>query len=339
MTSFLFNRRVTRLLRWLVGIGLLLVIFRSVDVEALRPALANTQLLPLIVAFVMILADRYFVAVRWQWILEPYAEHLRISTLTRITFVSTFLANFLPSSLSSDVIRSYFLHREKTEMSAVVSSVLLDRLIGFVALLLLAIVAVVVAFWQGFLGQEWLLLLLMLTGGTVAAIITINSTWVGNALVLWHDSSWHIWQQIGKTVAAARDYPWTVWRVCRILGFTFGIYILGIIATYLVFYSLGGEAPISYFFIFTLVVQLAMFIPISIGSWGVHEGVWVVVLGSIGVTPGEALLFALLLRTINLLVSLPGGVLYALHSPQLAAAQAQLSRTAQAVTTDQTTPM
>jgi glycosyltransferase 2 family protein len=337
MTNSSAYKRATRLLRWLVSISLLVILFRSIDLETIKPTLASTQLLPLVVAFLMLLADRYFFAVRWQWILRPYAKNVPISTLTRITFVSTFLANFLPSALSSDVVRGYFLHKEKTEMAFVVSSVLLDRLVGFLALLLLSAAALGFAYWQGFLEQEWLWLVLAMMGVTAVALFLISSTWVGHVVTRLRHSSWRIWRQLGKTVAAVREYPWTGQRVVKILGFACGAYVSAIIATYLVFYAIGGQAPISYFFIFTLIVQLAMSIPISIGSLGVHEGAWVVVLGSVGVSPGEALLFALLLRTVNLVVSLPGGVLYALHSPQMAAAPVQLPDTTQAVPADQTT--
>jgi glycosyltransferase 2 family protein len=328
--------RLTRLLRWTVSVALLLVMFRSIDVETIKPTLAGTQPLPLSLAFVMLLADRYLFAVRWKLILQPYVENVRISTLTRITFVSTFLSNFLPSALSSDVVRTYFLHKERTSMASVISSVLLDRLVGFVSLLLLSMAALGVAYVQGFLEQEWLMIALVMTGTTAVAALLVTSSWLGAITVRMRKSSWRIWRQIGKTVIAVREYPWTAKRVVKILGLACGAYVSAIIATYLVFYAMGGEAPIGYFFIFTLIVQLAMSIPISIGSLGVHEGAWVVVLGTVGVAPGEAFLFALLLRTVNLLVSLPGGVLYAIYSPQLAATQVQLPGAAHAVSTEQT---
>ena len=82
---------------------------------------------------------------------------------------------------------------------------------------------------------------------------------------------------------------------------------------------MGGELPFPFFFLFVLIVQLAITIPVSIGGFGVHEGAWVVVMGNVGVPASEAFLFALLLHTISLFISLPGGVLYAIHRPKLAA--------------------
>jgi glycosyltransferase 2 family protein len=312
-----FNyRRTTGLLRWMVSIGLLLILFYTIELDSIRATLKDTRIVPVGIAFIMLLFDRYLGAVRWGLILRPYAK-VRFSILTRITFISTFLANFLPSALSSDVIRSYFLHKEKADVAAVVSSVLLDRIVGFVSLLLLSACALAVAYAQGYWDSDWIILVATMMGITATALLLIGSSWLGAVVTRLCDCSWRIGRQVGRTLVAVREYPWTARRAAKILGFAGGAYVLGTVATYLVFYAIGGRLPFGYFFIFTFVVQLAMSIPVTIGSLGVHEGAWVVVLGSVGVAPGQALLFALVLRTVSLCVSLPGGVLYALYRPHL----------------------
>jgi hypothetical protein len=243
------------------------------------------------------------------------------STLIRITFISTFMANFLPSALSADLVRGYFLHREKENMESVVSSVLLDRAVGFVSQLLLALIALVVAYFQGYLPEHWFSVVFFLAGITVAAVGMMATPWAGELVDRLQKSTWSIVRKLGRVVKAVRTYPWSVSRIVKVLGFTCLVYLSGIFAAYLIFQSVGGELPFPFFFLFVLIVQLAITIPVSIGGFGVHEGAWVVVMGNVGVPASEAFLFALLLHTISLIISLPGGILYAIHRPKLAAWQ------------------
>jgi uncharacterized protein (TIRG00374 family) len=166
------NRRasIARILRWAVSAALLVLLFRMVELQALKDALEQTNLALLLVAFIMLLADRFFFGLRWRMILQPYTTRVSLGTLVRITFISTFIANFLPSALSADLVRGYFLYKENANMEVVVSTVMLDRLLGFVAQLLLALVAMAIAYFQGFLPEDWLLIVPILFGMTVLGV-------------------------------------------------------------------------------------------------------------------------------------------------------------------------
>jgi glycosyltransferase 2 family protein len=240
------------------------------------------------------------------------------SVLIRITFASTFLANFLPSALSADVVRGYFLRKEEAEMSTVISSVFLDRVMGYGALLILSVAAATIGYAQGIFPLEWMVVAVALLGASIVAIVICFSPWVTTLIAALEKSHLRLLQRIGKAMAAIRSYPWTLRRFLLIMGFSCFVYFLGTIASYLIFRSIDIYLPIGYFFLFILIVQLAIALPISVGGLGVHEGAWVLILGSAGIVPEEALLFALLLRTVGLLVSLPGGVLVALYKPYIA---------------------
>jgi glycosyltransferase 2 family protein len=304
-------------LRWLVSGLLLLILFRLVDFDALVPVLARIQPLPLVIALVLLILDRFFYGIRWQMILRPYAVNVPTSALIRITFVSTFLSNFLPSALSADVVRGYFLRKEAADMSTVISSVFLDRMMGFGTLLILAVGAATIGYAQGIFPTQWLVLLVILLGIGIAAVAVCLSPWFKTIITALQQSRFSLLQRSSKVIAVIRDYPWTFQRLLVIMGFSCFVYYLSIIACYQILRSIGAYVPMGHFFLFFLILQFAIIVPISVGGLGVHEGVWMFFLSSAGIAPEEALLFALLLRTVSLLVSLPGGLLVALYKPHI----------------------
>jgi glycosyltransferase 2 family protein len=55
---------------------------------------------------------------------------------------------------------------------------------------------------------------------------------------------------------------------------------------------------------------LASMMPVSIGGWGLRETAMVYSLGLIGIAPEQALLLSVLIGLLNIVISLPGGVLW-----------------------------
>jgi hypothetical protein len=63
----------------------------------------------------------------------------------RIFFVSTFVGTFLPASVGGDAVRAYGLVEEGVEGVEAVASVLMDRLLGVVSILMVAIAGAMLA--------------------------------------------------------------------------------------------------------------------------------------------------------------------------------------------------
>jgi hypothetical protein len=75
-----------------------------------------------------------------------------------------------------------------------------------------------------------------------------------------------------------------------------------------------GMTPLpslAQFFLFEPIIFIITAIPISIGGWGVQEGAYAELFGLAGVAPNEAIALSLLLKVGLLVVSIPGGLLFA----------------------------
>ena len=84
-------------------------------------------------------------SVRWRVLLGAYDVRVPLRSLTALYFVCNFFNNLLPGSISGDVVKAYQLSRYTDRGDAAVSTVLMDRLTGFLVLFAIAAVAVIFA--------------------------------------------------------------------------------------------------------------------------------------------------------------------------------------------------
>ncbi len=310
------NSRLRPVLRWLLSALLILALLRWVDLSALGPALSEGRYELLGLALILQFGNRITAAYRWKWILEPYEASVRIATLIRISFISSFFANFLPSSLSADAIRGYFLRRDQIQIAAVVSSVVLDRVVGFAALVLLAVGAGVIALWQGILESGVFAAVLISLGSLLLVVLALVSPGFLAMGARLQASPVYLLREAGNAVAAIHQYPWTGGRLLKVMVLAAFVTAYGIVTSYVFFLSLHDPLPIGYFFLIMPVVILLTSLPISVGGLGVQEGALVIMLGALGVEAGHALLFGLVLRAASVVASLPGGLFYAFDRSQ-----------------------
>ncbi len=100
-----------------------LVLWRSHPVEVWR-ALTQTRPGPILMAVLLVLADRTLMAYRWLVLLRPFSGPggPRVGAVMRIFFVSTFVGTFLPASVGGDAVRAYALAQEGVDAPASVAS-------------------------------------------------------------------------------------------------------------------------------------------------------------------------------------------------------------------------
>ena len=88
----------------------------------------------------LILVGAQLSVLRWHWLLRWQGSPLRLGQVWQISYISWFLGSFLPGAAGGDALRALYVHREcpGTRVPALLT-ILLDRLLGLAALLLLAL--------------------------------------------------------------------------------------------------------------------------------------------------------------------------------------------------------
>ncbi|HEY1504875.1 MAG TPA: lysylphosphatidylglycerol synthase transmembrane domain-containing protein [Stellaceae bacterium] len=118
----------------------LLYYWRVIDLGALAILLARPDILAL--ALVISLANIPLEALRWHILLRAQGIDLRLWRTIRVLATSAFFTNFLPGAAGGDLIRGVYVYKAAPgRRAAAMLSILIDRLIGLVAFVLLGLAA------------------------------------------------------------------------------------------------------------------------------------------------------------------------------------------------------
>ena len=163
-------RPLGHILRLLVAIALTAYVLTRANPTAVLGVLGRTDLRWIGVTLLLVVADRALMAYRWVLLLRPIdrAQRPRLPALLRVFFTSTFAGTFLPASVGGDIVRAYGLSQLRVASGPAVASVLMDRFLGVVSILIVGAVGLSLA-GEGDLASRRLVVL-SLAGTTLLAM-------------------------------------------------------------------------------------------------------------------------------------------------------------------------
>ena len=295
----------------LIGVGLLvwLVTSGQLDFSVLVSAPVNTFHL---LGLFALLTGMILRAVRWWWLLRMQNIALSLRHSVELTWISQFFCLVLPGAAAGELVRAYYIARDTTAAKvASFSTILLDRLIGLYALLWLGIPP---------------LLVLILSQNEVAPIVirvgTLLSLTVACASVMliafWRRSTRQmILRLVPKRFRAPLEAVLEAYRdYGRDLIGCFGLSLLAnamLVGAFLLA-SRILDTPLGWQQVFLVApfVIAANSLPISPGGVGVAETTAAILFAQFGVETGAAIM--LIVRLWTLILRLPGGLIYILHT-------------------------
>lgn len=144
------KRVLDHLLRIGLGLGLIVLAFVVLDIEpsAVLGDLAEIDLLELSLLVVPVfIADRVLMTYKWGLLLRAAGVVVPFRELFNVYLISGFVGVFLPASIGADAARFYYLHRKNLDYADVAASIVVERFLGFFAVLIWAAVTVPVLAW------------------------------------------------------------------------------------------------------------------------------------------------------------------------------------------------
>ena len=286
-----------------------------VDLVHSLTAAASASLPLLLLAYSLDLAGCFLVAWRWTVLLQVHGVSVPLTVLMKSVMVANFFNNFLPSTVGGDAMRAYDSYRLGQSKGAAVSAVLVDRLLGLVALSLLALCSL--PFVPELSGSRTLLVVMVVLLGTAFAAVT-----------------WAIFSEAAPLLASRLPIHylpvtltglfvrlWGAFRVYRgqpmVLARALGLSLVlqgNVVLAYVVLaQSLGlPVAALSFCWIVPLTLFVTM-VPISINGIGLRENAMVLFLGLHGVTGTDAVAYAWIIYAGSLVWGMVGGIVYALR--------------------------
>ena len=293
--------------RAVLSIAILWWLSTRIDMADALRATAAVSRPHLFFVLVLVAIDRAVMLYRWWLLLTASGVPISAARATRIFLVSSFVGSFLPAGVGGDAARTYGLRQHTGNGGEALASVLVDRLLGMVALGTMALGGLFV--WRAGPGVPSLLL-----GGTAVLLLaSLALFWLDRAVP-------HLWAgqihatRLGRAVLrvaeALRRYRDRPRALAAVLFWSLAVQVLRIGEAYVLGLGLGLTVPFSAYLLFMPVGLLMLLLPVSVSGFGLPQGVFVWMLRPFGVPDPASFALSTLIVLTGLAGNLPGLVLW-----------------------------
>jgi uncharacterized protein (TIRG00374 family) len=243
----------------------------------------------------------------WRWILVITAagHTMNYARAVRVVLIGYFFSHFLPTSLGGDVYRIWHTHRKGTTLAAAANSVILDRVVALVALLLMMLASLP---WLFRLipdaVMQWGLILAITGGLCVVAVLASDVPFPAMA------RRWKFVQQLVEFGAHARAVFMRP-RYC-LPAIVLSVIMHAIFALVVFITALAIHLDVGIVSCLLLVppILLITMLPFSVAGWGLREGAMVVAFGFVNMSAGDAFALSVSTGGVVMVASVPGALLW-----------------------------
>ncbi len=298
-------------LKLVVSLGACVLLIWLVDWNEFSTILVRGDPLWLLVVFGLIHLDRIFMASKWAMLLRALGMQVSTGTAIKAYYVGSFWSSFLPVSVGGDVIRVSWLAKEGHAASEVIPSVVVERLLGALALALVALFSL--ALFVIYPGSDqpvfWQIILTLLVGSVVAiAVLFSRSTHqliqrMTSRLPLGRVG--RIIEKMRMAVLAFREQPGVL---LLFVALSVVEASLPIVAIYLLAQAFAIGVPLIWVIIAVPLILVVAALPISVRGIGLIEGTYAFVFSLAGLPVSAAVMLSVMDRVLVLLATLPGAL-------------------------------
>lgn len=293
-----------------ISIVLLIFLFRRIDVQKSLFYMRTVHAANFFYALGLFLFLIFLGVLRWNALLRILKHDLSFGRIFVSYCGGLFFNTFLPSSIGGDIARTVDLSLHTKDISSIMATVFLDRLFGFVGLVLVAFFGFFLSYCYGITENTKL----------IAIIFFLTLIVCATFLVLFSKKAFLLFHAV-IPFKFLKDFMEQFHRSCYVFrfekkalaqtfvlslfiqaGMSFVMYFTGL--------SLGISVPLVYYMVFIPMVSVVSFLPISIGGLGVRDNAAVVLFSRIGVAADRVAAMTLLNFAFLLFVGLIGGCVY-----------------------------
>jgi len=305
--------------RWskvLVSMVLVVILLQRIPLATVTDALADPEWSWLLIAVGVFAVSALGGALQWAWILRTAGLTSPVTEMIRIYFVGLFFNNFLLGNVGGDAVKVVDLGRLEGRTVTVLGATALDRLVGLLALTVLALATVALA-----MGTQTKL-------PPVLPLLLALLAWIGALAVLFSR------RLAGLMIAVLTRLPWTTpserldhfltefrryrqhpaW-LSRVFLMALAVQFLRVATHLFCAWGLGvdlqGEQVLQLFVVVPL-LGILISLPISLNGLGLREIAAASLFVAVGVTTSEADAVAVEFSAylVQVAVSLIGGALF-----------------------------
>ena len=305
------KRRLVSLIKLAFTLLLLALLYSRVDRTVLSDRLRAIRWEWVGIFLVILLVNSALSALKWKVLLAVDGIHQSFQSLLCSYLIGSFFNVFLPSTIGGDAYRIADIGKRSARTANTAASVMADRLSGFLALALYALLFPLVA--RRYIEDSRLLLLPVVAFAGLLAV----------AFVLWEQALLHrmarllpgkIHAKVEKVLDALlgsiRAYGRSRNVMLSIIGISFLFQFLAITAVYCLGRAIGLELPWLPYGFFVPFISLMEMIPISVFGIGLRDTGYVWFMQSVGKTTADAAALSVLYVAATVAYVSFGGLLY-----------------------------
>jgi uncharacterized protein (TIRG00374 family) len=288
-------------LRWGVTLALLAYAMSQLSADQIAEIAGWKSVALLLASSVVLLTVVGLNTVRWLLVARICRVQMPWRRSFQWTMIGHFFNQIFPSSVGGDVVRGVLAGRGIDDMGGAFSSIALERIVGFVALL--ALIAVGQPLLIARLHDQslsYLALGAVLLGLCALAAAFVLARFVGN-------------RRSGRLQAAAHRFAGDARRLMAAplltglaLLVSFAMHGSNLVLTAALANQLGADISLLDVLLVVPTIILIASLPISIGGWGVREAALAVGFSALGQPASVAVATSLIIGLANLVSALPG---------------------------------
>jgi glycosyltransferase 2 family protein len=302
-----------RILRILVAVVLTAIVLYAANPAEVIRAAGKADVFWLSAAVALVLVDRSLMALRWIDLLVALTpgSRPRFGRVLRIFFVSSFVSNFVPS-VAADMYRAYALARCDVRLAESTASVLMDRVLGVLSMVIVGACALPLARDVGLARGVTFALSIAFAACVAAAGIVFSERAAAAFLRLMNLAPVAVVRRAAESLTqAVRRYAHHHGALARVLIMSIAVQAIRVVQAWCLGAALGLELPLLVYFASIPVILLIMQVPITINGLGTTQVAFVTFLGASGADPARATALSLLFLALGFIGTLPGGIIYA----------------------------
>ena len=317
------------LLKLILSAALLTFLFYKVDLSTLSLVVRQSEWPILFLCIILYALGQILSTYKWSLLIHSHGIKHPFGNMVSYYYVGMFFNLFMPSIVGGDIQRCYAVYRDEKRqfaknpprgrLSQIISSVLMERLSGLIAMIWLAVIAffffpmnnVSHETVNGMFLRHYLpIILIVLALGTVLVFLV---------LMLWRSSEHQmdtpktihekVIQMINNLAIQSKSYLQSFDLLIKVMVIAFLFQTLFIVLNIFVGYSLHLPVPIGYYFVMVPLVTLCTAIPISLSGLGVREGAYAYFLHFMGVDTTHAILLSFSIVIVVAVNALVGGLI------------------------------
>lgn len=305
------KNRAALALRILISILLLFILFKKIDMRSTLAIIRQLNISYFVIAFGIFLIIDILALLRWKMLLDAQGALIPLKRLITAFCAGLFLNLFLPSTIGGDVARTLNLGGHAKSRSLIAASVLLDRVSGFAALVLIALISLLAG--SAFIKE--------------AAVYWITASlsllMAGFILVIFNNRLYH---RLNKSLDRKNSLIDAIRKLhCELyffrskpkvlyfnLLYSFIIQIGSCLVSYFLLLALKANISLIYPLVLHPVITVVTTLPISIGGLGLRDISSVFFYARAGVPKDAAMALSILQFSFLVFLGFIAGIIYGL---------------------------